>query len=299
MRARIRSLLPASVVAALRVRRRQFAERRFRSQALTTISCGEFTLEAPLSHLLTRLQRTQPYRDLCVGITAKGLSAKYPHSTMIDVGANIGDTAAMMARHCGNKLVLIEASEYFFALLTRNTAQFPNEVVLRRALVSDGSEMFGSLRHWGGTAYFESDGSAPGVTSVRLSDIADDQTCFVKIDTDGHDVRILNDSLDWLASARAAVLFENQIGSREDCDRVDELFHRLRRIGYEYFIVWDDPGFHVISTRSIDVLHNLNRYLLRVTQSADHVGISNFDVLCLHENDHDVLQHIDDWYRTH
>ena len=114
----------------------------------------------------------------------------------------------------------------------------------------------------------------------------------MKIDTDGHDVSILNDSLAWLADVRAAVLFENQIRTREDCRRADELFHSLRRIGYEYFIVWDDPGFHLISTSSINMLRNLNRYLLNVTQTAGHVGISNYDVVCLHEHDQIGRAHV-------
>ena len=58
----------------------------FFEQPLTNIQVGDYQLEAPESHILVQIGKKQPYRDLCVGISAKYLSEKYQDSVMIDVG---------------------------------------------------------------------------------------------------------------------------------------------------------------------------------------------------------------------
>jgi len=300
MKALIKSLLPEPVYEFLREHRRQSSERRYFEQGFTQIKCGAYEIEAPENHLLVKLLKSQPYRDLCVGIAAKYISAKYPNATMIDIGANIGDTAALIATYARNKLILVEGSDYFFDILVRNASQLPNETVIKKVLISDGSEISGSFHHWGGTASFnEGAGGKVKIPTERLSNIADENTCFIKIDTDGYDFKILTDSLEWLTSAHPTILFENQIRNNQDCNSADELYVHLMQIGYEYFIVWDDPGFHLVSTTSLDVLKDLDRYLFKVWQNDGHRSICNYDVLCLHKNDKDVYQNICAWYKTY
>ena len=300
MRASIKALLPRHIFELFLDRRRQYLERRYLGQDFTKIKCGAYEIEVPEEHILVKLLKSQPYRDLCVGITAKYISAKYPDGTIVDVGANIGDTAAVLATYARNKLILIEGSDYFYDILIRNIAKLPNEIVIKKAVVLDGSKISGSFRHWGGTASFHE--RAQGnvrIQSQRLSNIVDENTCFVKTDTDGYDFRILIDSLEWLASACPAILFENQIRNNQDRDSADHLYARLMQIGYTYFIVWDDPGFHLASTTSLDILTDLNRYLFKVFQNEGHKSIYNYDVLCLHRKDIDVYRNICEWYKTY
>jgi FkbM family methyltransferase len=298
--ASLKSFLPKRVYDLLRELRRQHRERRYFRQDFTSIQCGAYEIEAPKDHLLVSLLKSQPYRDLCVGISAKYVSAKYPSGSIVDVGANIGDTAAILATYTRNRLILIEGSDYFYDILARNVSLLPNDTIIKKTLVSDGSRLSGTFSHWGGTASFHE--GTPGKTplqSERLSEIADERTCFVKTDTDGYDFKILIDSLEWLASVRPAILFENQIRDAADRESADELYNRLRQIGYEYFIVWDDAGFHLVSTNSLDVLIDMNRYMFKVFQAEGHrKSIHNYDVLCLHQKDADIYEDVSKWYRT-
>jgi hypothetical protein len=197
-------------------------------------------------------------------------------------------------------LILIEASDYFFDILVRNVSQLPNEIVVKNVLISDGSKVVGSFHHWGGTASFhEGIQGRIQIQTERLSDVAGDSVCFIKTDTDGYDFRILIDSLEWLASVSPAILFENQIRNNEDIQSANELCAGLIRIGYSYFIAWDDQGFHLVSTTSLDVLTDLNRYLFKVWQNGWHKSINNYEVLCLHQNDEDVYKDICEWCRTY
>jgi FkbM family methyltransferase len=269
-------------------------------QRFTQIKCGAFKLQSPKNHLLVGIYEAQPYRDLWVGIVSKYVSAKYPDGTIIDIGANIGDTAAIIASYSKCKLILVEASEYFFEVLARNVKQFPNEVVLKRTMISNGRAVSGSLHYRGGTAYFSetADGKAP-VKTERLADVADDKTHFVKVDTDGFDVEILSGSLDWLAVERPAIVFENEIRNNKALLAVNGLLDELKGIGYEHFTVWDDPGLHIVSTSCVDVLKDLNRYLLKLSQGKFRNAICNYDILCIHRNDGDVYESVRAWYETY
>jgi hypothetical protein len=78
----------------------------------------------------------------------------------------------------------------------------------------------------------------------------------------------------------------------------NRLLRRLREAGYSSFIVWDDAGFPLLSTSSLDVLMDLNRYLLRVALNRGHISIYNYDVLCVHAADEDVFRAVDTWFRA-
>jgi FkbM family methyltransferase len=236
---------------------------------------------------------------MCVGIAAKYLGQKYPNSTMVDIGANVGDTAAIIATYAANKLVLVEVSDYYHSLLVKNVVQLANEVVVKKTLIADGTKMEGTLTHWGGTAFLNKNSERKSLQNTqRLCEIVDDDKSFIKTDTDGNDYTILLDSIDWLASETPGILFENQIQNRNDYDRGRELLGRLIGCGYKYFVLWDDAGFHLLSTTCFSVMDDMNRYLLNVHKNGRYISIYNTDILCLHEKDDDIYTKVSEYYRT-
>jgi len=286
-----KAVLPPPLVGVIRKQLRRRNERRFSKQALTTLRWAGFDLEIPCSHMLRDIAKVDSLRDQVIPNTASCIVRKYPSASFLDIGANVGDTAALLASRTRNRLILVEASDYYFQLLSRNARLFPNETVLVQALVCDGSSIGGDLSHWGGTASFlESESGGTRVRSARLAELADAQTRFIKTDTDGFDFRILRGNLDWLARAKPAIVFEDQIRTQEDLTQADALFEDLTRIGYSSFIVWDDAGFHLMSTEDVRALQFLNRYQFDLWQRPVATRISNYDVLCLHREDRDIFE---------
>lgn len=272
----------------------------FFSQSLVPLECGSYVLQSPSRHILIELRNIQPYRDLCIGITAKYIGEKYPSATFVDVGANIGDTAALMATYSSNKLILVEPSDYFYSLLSLNSKSFQNETILIKSLISDGSPVTGCLKHWGGTAFFDSESDhAQDFKTMRLCDISTDDLAFIKLDTDGFDFGILQNSINWLKYTKSAVLFENQIYNTKDLADSNNVLEKLFSIGYHYFLVWDDPGILLFASNSLDSLHELNYYLFKVHQIKHRISIFNYDILCLHERDHDIFHKVKRWFREH
>jgi FkbM family methyltransferase len=302
MNSLIRKLLPKSIYTFLKEYQLKHRSNEYKKQEFVKQKCGVFEIEIPSKHILNGLPFIQPYRDLAVGIIAKFISKKYTHGNIIDIGANIGDTAAIIATYCTNKIILVEASDYYFEVLSRNILLFPNEIVLIKKLVLDGSKISGYLHHWGGTSALQED-SLVGeqLETVKLSELADQNTCFIKIDTDGYDFRILSSSIEYLSSAKPGIFYENYIRNTEAFESSNELYSQLMQIGYKYFIVWDDGGYHLVSTTSHEILLNINRYLFKIWQSNknSHKSIYNLDILCLHEKDEDIYLEICEWCNTY
>jgi FkbM family methyltransferase len=272
-------------------------QRRFFAQKTAILRCGNFDLLSPESHLLFELQKIGPYRDLCIGISAKIICEKYHNATIVDIGANIGDTAAIIASHVPNKLILVEGSDYYYKFLEKNLHLFPNAIVPIKAIVSDGISIQGELRHWGGTAYFKGIANEELTTpTLPLSEIADENTRFIKIDTDGFECNILNAALPWLEQQRPAILFENQLRNEMELKRLSKLYDSLSNIGYRYFVAWDDPGFHILSTDSVDAIKDLNRYQYNIHNS-NLPRINNYDIICLHESDEDIYTQLTRFWR--
>jgi FkbM family methyltransferase len=270
---------------------------RYEDQILDVVRCGAYDITVPEQHILVTLGHTQPYRDLGVGIAAKCFGNKYPDGVLVDVGANVGDTAAIMATYAQNPMILVEASTYFSSLLRRNASKFSNSSVIKQAFVSDGQNVSGSLNHWGGTAFLQQqlESNEHQIATCRLRDLAGDGACMIKLDTDGFDFKILLDSIDWFARTKPGLLFENQIRSSEDFNLANKVYSELQAAGYSYFVVWDDAGYHMVSTQSLEVLTDLNRYLYNVNQGKGHISIYNYDVLCVQERDLDVFNSVIQW----
>lgn len=281
------------VIAFLKSVYRRRSQHRFFSQGTKQIQCGNFQIDVPEDHLLVHILSKQPMRDQFIGLVAAHISKKYPESTFLDIGANVGDTAAIMATYAGNKLILVEPSDYFFSFLKRNTAKFPNEITLVNTLVADGAPIAGELHHWSGTASISAPFRQARTTATKhIAEIATETTRFIKIDTDGLDFKIIAASIDWLQISHPAILFEDQIRNATDLQSANEIFNSLTKIGYAFFTAWDDPGLHILSTTSLTVIQDLNHYLFQLWNKDTRKAIHNYDILCLHETDADLFDAI-------
>ena len=271
----------------------QYCESRYRKQKITSIAIGNFEISIPDRHILVGLQASQPFRDGGLGLAAKHLSKKYPDKTMIDIGANIGDTAAMIATHALNPLVLVEPSDYFFSFLEKNVTRFPNKTTLVNGFVNDGTAIKGSLHHWLGTAeVLPASDSLLAEKSIRLDELSPRDVCLIKTDTDGYDYKIVSAGMDYIAVQKCAVFIEVQVKNTDETVEACCMFKSLSQNGFNRFLVWDDAGWLVLTSDDVNILIDLVYYLDSIARFHTRQSIYNYDVLCLHENDSDIATSI-------
>jgi FkbM family methyltransferase len=238
---------------------------------LATIQLHAYTLIVPDEHWLMHIRRELPDYSENVGRLAAVVAAKYPDRGVIDIGANVGDTAAIVRAHCGLSILCIEGSAYYAGIIRQNLAQLGPDVEFEQAFVgaADAAEN-GVVKIERGTGFFRPDpGTAAVVRFEKLESILARHPRFLnskllKIDTDGMDGRIVVGSLDWLASAHPVVFWEHDLGLDQAAGGPGlSVFDRLHDVGYRKVAIFDNRGEY-IQTLALDArqqLADLSDYL--------------------------------------
>src|SRR5688572_20032723 len=79
------------------------------------------TLLLPLSHELPVIRRRLPDYSRNIARIAAALAEKHPGMTMVDIGANVGDTVAIVRRLARFPILCIDGDPLYYALLVENT----------------------------------------------------------------------------------------------------------------------------------------------------------------------------------
>jgi FkbM family methyltransferase len=188
----------------------------------------------PLSHELPFYRNDHPRYNEAIGRIAAQLGGP-----VVDVGANVGDTAAVMRAVTDVPILCVEGDERFFRLLERNARRLDPPPELERAFVEAPAR--GRVEAAGGTArVLAGDGELPSAPLVRILEehASFAQAVLLKLDTDGFDVPILLANLELLARLRPVLFFEYDpfLGAEPI------VFERLREIGYRRAHVYENTG---------------------------------------------------------
>jgi FkbM family methyltransferase len=194
---------------------------------------GSIPLELPLSHPLPFFRQDHPLYDTAIGRIAALLAGP-----VVDVGANVGDTAASIRSLSDAPVLCIEGDERFYALLERN-AEALEPVELERAFVEAPAR--GRLERSAGTArVLAGDDELPTkpLAQVLGEHPRFERPALLKLDTDGMDVPILLANLELVGRIRPVLFFEYD----PHFGAAPEIFERLRELGYERMLVYENTG---------------------------------------------------------
>ncbi|MBN1286720.1 MAG: FkbM family methyltransferase [Anaerolineae bacterium] len=227
---------------------------------------GRFVLQVPLSHDIGINQSAFPDYSTNPSRIAALVQQKYPDLTFIDIGANVGDTIAILRSRAHFPILAVEGDASFFQLLQVNAGQFP-EVYLVKALVGEASETLGGrLETRRGTSAIVQGNQT--ITTRSLTDILEANPAFyrakmLKIDTDGFDCKIIRGAAGWLAEAQPVVFFEYQptLFSKVGDDGLS-IFPLLASAGYRKLMIYHHTGEYMLSLDTTDarLLREIHEY---------------------------------------
>jgi FkbM family methyltransferase len=184
---------------------------------------GGVDLELPLSHELPFYRHDHPLYDARIGALARELGGP-----VVDVGANVGDTAAFVRAESDVPILCVEGDERFFSLLERNAVRL-DDIELERAFV-EGPER-GRVERRAGTAKIvagRDDLPAKPLAAILSEHPRFARPALLKLDTDGMDVPILLANLELLDRLRPVLFFEYD----PHLGATPEVFARLHDVGY-------------------------------------------------------------------
>lgn len=266
-----------------------------RGDPLVKFELDGLTLLAPLSHELAFIRRNRPQYATNLARIAVAVLGKYPALACIDVGANIGDTVAVLRAKARFPILCVEGDPAYARLLEHNTAGQP-DVERAVCLLADGREFAGQLAtsHGSGRLVAGADAEQT-VRTLTLQQLLGEHPRFrgaklLKVDTDGFDLAILRAAMPWLAEARPVVFFEydpHLFGTHGVAGM--ELLRELAAIGYGGTLVHDNDGdFHLSAALTeVDLWEDVHHYY------SDRGGRRYADVCVFHHEDrelHDALR---------
>ena len=234
---------------------------------LVTHRCGRFVIELPLSHRLPSYRWLFPDYDGALGRLAAAVWRHHPDSSVVDIGANVGDSAAIIRSSCPAPMLCVEGDARFFALLERNARALGPRIVLERTLVGAAAGTLAArLASRGGTARIVAAEGAPGLVVEPLDAILARHPelpppRLVKCDTDGFDLPIVEAGMPLWERLRPTLFFEYDPAFQSATDP-RALWDALAGIGYDRILVWENTGDFLLSlgTGARDRLEEIHEF---------------------------------------
>jgi FkbM family methyltransferase len=270
----------------------------------------DFVISLPLSHPLPALLKLYPHYSSNLGRIAAYVCEKYKDDFyLIDIGANIGDTVAILRREAHFPILCIEGNETFFSILKKNTCML-KDIHVENVFIGDKSghaELNTEIRA-GTMRIFKPDinGNRRRLSDAisteqkiyteikRLSEVIEKYSNFskaklLKIDTDGFDGFIIRSSTNFIELAKPIIFFEyDPLFLKEQGDDGVSIFINLRESGYLQALMYDEWGKFMFSIDLSNriLIEDIHTYLM--TRDKGRYA----DVCAFHEEDNDLFDEI-------
>jgi FkbM family methyltransferase len=261
-----------------------------------------FILDMGEEHALPLTQRQHLMYDRFVPflgelVRAYSVEARW----IIDIGANVGDTAAGMVKHSEKNILCVEPTQQFFQLCKKNIESFGEKYSSRIRLINayiakDVSENYQSRVVKGTAIKIKADtkAEAPTYTVIDLVNrecIAMDDIALIKVDTDGYDSECIMSIGEKLQEISPFLYWENQIDTKEQFKKYLCMLEYLEKSGYRHFFVFDNFG-NFLCKVDILGLKNINQYLYRILNKKSTLTFYYVDVLACKDEQENVCQSV-------
>ena len=255
---------------------------------------GVFTIRLPSDHALPGYQRKYPTYDRFLQF----LAAELPEGTIIDVGANVGDSiAAMASANDRHDFAAVEPSPQFQAYLRRNIeamqAERPGLKIANYAcfLSADLPITGQSVGRGTGRAVIGAEGGdGEQVANISLDSLCRDKgidrIALLKVDTDGFDWSVIESGMETIARSRPPIFFEAELGETgEYLDDYGRVLRWLADYGYGAFHAFDNFGGYLWAEDTVEGLERLLHYVRRQNTGEAVRTIYYVDILAVSPDD--------------
>jgi FkbM family methyltransferase len=259
---------------------------------------GRHTILLPKGSPVKNILRYHRRYDFALGPISSTIAAKYPHFCAIDIGANVGDTAAIICRDRDVPVLCIEGDTAVLPLLRANAGRIGPQIVIEEVFVGAEGDVVDLTAIEGGglnATLTRAANDASGQRLPTLAAILERHPAFrtaklLKIDTEGYDFRIIESSRRFLAAAKPVVFFEyNPWFHAPNLRAGVATIEMLLEIGYNNAIVYDNHGNFMLSLSGGDMterFNDLNAFLASNRRFGAAVGY--IDVCAIHVEDSDL-----------
>lgn len=226
---------------------------------------------------------------------AKTIKEKYGSLQIFDIGANFGDTAAMLLSEDKEyNIICIEGDEKPFAFLSTNFGRVQN-VKMEKTFLDDKENITSKeLEKTGGSLRLkQSNNGTNKVKFVTLDHLIKTnpsykKTKLIKIDTDGYDFKIIRGAKQYIEEIKPILYFEyDSVFLSDNKENGVDIFPFLNNLGYQTFAFYDNYGRFLIALtfEAIRQIKQLDRYIQK-----RNGAFAYYDIVSFHKEDGEMAQ---------
>jgi len=255
-----------------------------------TIQVGNYNIIMPGDNTLLNTYRIYPDFNSILGRLAQVIVKKYPGMTAIDIGANVGDTIAIIKSKINIPVIGIEGDDVSYKYLEENTAQFSGVTIIKTFLSEKKKELNVTFESKGtNTTIIPSEAGDLTVSFQTLDEIINDskfkntEVKLLKLDIEGYDTIVLRGAYDVIAKDQPVLFFEynRDVMKKINEDGLSTLLS-LGNYGYNKIAFFDHKGRLLLATtmKNTEEITYLHQY---------GIGKNNllgyYDICIFHQQD--------------
>ncbi|MET0218106.1 MAG: FkbM family methyltransferase [Burkholderiales bacterium] len=269
---------------------------------LVTYSVDGCEIYFPALHETPFHWKFMPDNSKSLGRIAMACAGNYPESVIVDVGANVGDSAAIIrSRGVRNRIISVEGVAEFHDVLVRNAELLGDVTPVLAFVAASEHRAAANLRvvPGGNAVVYENPddfgiraGSLPMIDGefLKLEQVVGQHAPgatvkLLKTDIEGYDLPVLNGSLEFIARHRPLVYLELHVSGQDEQVRGvswRDLWSNLRELGYAQALYWynsDDFLCMLDLNRDDHVIRDIHDYF------RNRSGRLYLDVCLIHGED--------------
>ncbi|OOQ58075.1 FkbM family methyltransferase [Mucilaginibacter pedocola] len=219
------------------------------------------------------------------------LNKHFAGLTAIDIGANQGDSVALIKSGADVPVISVEGDGTLAELYAQNTAQFSNVQLVKTFLSEDGLDMDCTFTKVGHNLTIVPTVAGKDTTLTKFSSVDNlyqsgifNSTCkLLKVDTEGFDLKIIRGGAKFISEIKPAILFEF---NRENLEVVEpdpySIFPWLLNHGYNTILFYESDGRFMFSS-TLDK----QRFMKQMFDYVDgkNARIYYLDIIVFHADD--------------
>ncbi|WP_428826921.1 FkbM family methyltransferase [Azonexus sp. IMCC34842] len=261
---------------------------------------SKFSISLPAGHPLPINQRQHKLYDRFLPHLAKHLNNA---DLVVDVGANVGDTAAsMLDANPELEFICIEPDDIFFSYLNKNAKTIRNNI--SNSKIDTLKQLVGknitNVKLVGAIGSRHSvEISGKGLKSIQLDTILAGylkKPRLIKCDVDGFDWDVLESASNTLQTGSTIIFFECEYTQLSQAARFKKIISSMSDYGYHHWRIFDNFGNFLLKTDDTHQIFSLMNYVWRQNFGGSSRTIWYFDLLACKIDEEAFLEAVVDKY---